>query len=86
MDTLTTQDLAIETEAKHEWLAGRDRCDRCGAQAYVRAVKNNQDLMFCKHDGEALMPALLIQGFAVQDDIHLVFKAEKERSAVLDHA
>jgi len=30
-----------------------DRCDRCGAQAYVRAVLlNGGELMFCAHHGK----------------------------------
>ncbi|MGH8960657.1 MAG: DUF7455 domain-containing protein [Jatrophihabitantaceae bacterium] len=31
-------------------LTATDRCDRCGAQAYVRAVLNSgSDLLFCAH-------------------------------------
>ena len=30
-----------------------DRCDRCGAQAYVRAVLlNGGELLFCAHHGK----------------------------------
>ena len=30
-----------------------DRCDRCGAQAYVRAMLlNGGELMFCAHHGK----------------------------------
>jgi hypothetical protein len=35
-------------------LTAADRCDRCGAQAYVRAVlPGGGDLVFCKHHGTA---------------------------------
>ena len=31
-------------------LSAIDRCDRCGAQAYVRAVlRNGGELLFCAH-------------------------------------
>jgi hypothetical protein len=28
-----------------------DRCDSCGAQAYIRATMNSGDLLFCAHHG-----------------------------------
>jgi hypothetical protein len=37
-------------------LTAADRCDRCGAQAYVRAVLGTSELLFCGHhwhDNEA---------------------------------
>ena len=30
-------------------LTGLDRCDLCGAQAYVRATMSTRDLLFCAH-------------------------------------
>jgi hypothetical protein len=32
-------------------LTAADRCDRCGAQAYVRVVLARGDLLFCAHHG-----------------------------------
>ena len=33
-------------------LTAADRCDRCGAQAYIRVVLNGgTDLLFCAHHG-----------------------------------
>ena len=32
-------------------LSAADRCDRCGAQAYVRVVLSRGDLLFCAHHG-----------------------------------
>lgn len=32
-------------------LTSADRCDRCGAQAFFRAVLSNGDLLFCAHHG-----------------------------------
>lgn len=30
-------------------LTAADRCDACGAQAYVRVVVNSGELLFCAH-------------------------------------
>jgi hypothetical protein len=36
-----------------------DRCDRCGAQAYIRAVlANGSELLFCGHHGRHHEPKL----------------------------
>ncbi|MGQ0467923.1 MAG: DUF7455 domain-containing protein [Sporichthyaceae bacterium] len=32
-------------------LTAEDRCDRCGAQAYVRVVLGTGELLFCAHHG-----------------------------------
>lgn len=45
MTTITTEDTAT-TE-----LTALDRCDSCGAQAYVRATLASGDLLFCAHHG-----------------------------------
>lgn len=35
---------------EQEWkLTANDRCDRCGAQAYVQIVGSTGDLLFCSH-------------------------------------
>lgn len=48
-------------------LTAADRCDRCGAQAYIRArLVSGGELLFCAHHGREHLPAL--QGKAI--DIH----------------
>jgi hypothetical protein len=47
-------------------LSAADRCDRCGAQAFVRArLHGGGELLFCAHHGRKHAPAL--EGHA---DIH----------------
>lgn len=47
-------------------LTAADRCDRCGAQAYIRArLISGGELLFCAHHGREHIPALV--GLA---DIH----------------
>lgn len=54
-------------------LAGKDltltdRCDRCGAQAWIRAFKDDMELLFCSHHGNEHFISLFDQGFIIQDD------------------
>ena len=44
-----------------------DRCDRCGAQAFVRATKNHLPLLFCGHHGSKSVDRLILDGFNVED-------------------
>ena len=40
-------------------LSAADRCDRCGAQAFVRArLHGGGELLFCAHHGRKHAPAL----------------------------
>ena len=40
-------------------LSAADRCDRCGAQAYVRArLHVGGELLFCAHHGREHLPKL----------------------------
>ncbi len=46
-----------------------DRCDRCGAQAYVRAtLLNGGELMFCAHHGKEYAEKLKTVAAAIQDE------------------
>ena len=40
--------------ASHPPLTAADRCDRCGAQAYIRVtMPSGGELLFCGHHGRA---------------------------------
>lgn len=39
-------------------LTALDRCDRCGAQAVLRAVLSSGELVFCGHHARRFEPAL----------------------------
>lgn len=48
-----------------------DRCDRCGAQAYVRAVLTaGGELLFCGHHARDVEDALRPQTSVWQDQTH----------------
>lgn len=40
-----------ETSAVEFRLTAMDRCDSCGAQAYIAAEVNGSELLFCAHHG-----------------------------------
>ena len=44
-----------------------DRCDRCGAQAFMRAVLASGDLLFCAHHGRKYNDVLAATALAVED-------------------
>ena len=57
------------------------RCDRCGAQAYVRVLlRSRQDLLFCAHHHRQHAPALAKAAVAVQDETHHLARADRPGS------
>ena len=48
--TQTVQDPSIDEVSNHQ-LTAADRCDSCGAQAYVRVTMASGELLFCAHHG-----------------------------------
>lgn len=51
-------------------LTAVDRCDRCGAQAYVRVVLAGSDLLFCGHHWTRHAEPLLRVAEHVVDETH----------------
>lgn len=52
------------TEAQRDKavLDARYRCDRCGAQAYVRTIlESNNALYWCSHHAKAYIPQMMAQ-------------------------
>ena len=50
-------------------LSALDRCDRCGAQAYVRAtLATGGELMFCAHHGKEYAEKLKQVSAKIQDE------------------
>ena len=48
-------------------LTTADRCDRCGAQAFYRAILANGELLFCAHHGREYSARLAEVALEVQD-------------------
>lgn len=49
MNTLSTP--SEQTALLEYRLTAADRCDSCGAQAYIAAEVNGSELLFCAHHG-----------------------------------
>ena len=50
-------------------LSAADRCDRCGAQAYIRArLVSGGELLFCAHHGREHLPRLQAQASEIHDE------------------
>ena len=50
-------------------LTAADRCDRCGARAYLRVtLPGGGELLFCAHHGRAHSPALRAADAEIQDE------------------
>ncbi|KGM14270.1 DUF7455 domain-containing protein [Cellulomonas bogoriensis] len=49
-------------------LTAADRCDRCGAQAYVRVVLEAGELLFCAHHARHHAPGLADVAVHIQDE------------------
>lgn len=60
--TVTTTALSEEDRDKAV-LDARYRCDRCGAQAYVRTIlESNNALYWCGHHAKGYIPQMMLQG------------------------
>jgi ribosomal protein L37E len=59
--------------ASHPPLTAADRCDRCGAQAYVRVtLPSGGELFFCAHHGRAHEARLREVSTSIQDETDLL--------------
>jgi len=62
----TPDDLAAA-----EMLTVVDRCDRCGARAYVRVLlRSRLELLFCAHHNREYASALKKVAVAIHDETH----------------
>jgi 4-hydroxyphenylpyruvate dioxygenase-like putative hemolysin len=67
-----------ETPALTSRLNAARRCDRCGAQAYVRVLLHTrQDLLFCAHHYRQHAPALAKVAAQIQDQTERLARAER---------
>jgi hypothetical protein len=64
--------MTTTTLAQQPSLTIADRCDRCGAQAFIRAVFAAGDLTFCGHHGRELLVPLQREALLVQDETELI--------------
>ncbi len=51
MSQLAPETTELDLDSSHE-LTAADRCDSCGAQAYIRVSIGTSELLFCAHHGK----------------------------------
>ena len=79
MSAFWTRDRDTNAESENATLAGArariwrltvmDRCDRCGAQAYVRVLLPSRlELLFCAHHNRQYASALANIAVEIQDE------------------
>ncbi len=60
-------------------LSAADRCDRCGARAYIRARLNAGGVLyFCAHHGRKHLPQLKAQASEIHDESERLSSAPTE--------
>jgi len=53
-------------------LSAADRCDRCGAQAYVKVTMPTGELLFCAHHGKEHSDKLKQVALEIHDESHRI--------------
>lgn len=86
-DTLVKNVATTNDSPKVVELRVADRCDACSAQAFMIAHRKingvDMELLFCGHHGREAEPALIAQGFSIQDETHRI--NEKPTDPDADH-
>ena len=63
--------MDVAATIAHPALTAADRCDRCGARAYVRVIlQGGGELLFCAHHGRAHEDALRTREAEILDETH----------------
>lgn len=62
-------------------LTARDRCDRCGAQAYVEVTLQTGSLLFCGHDYAKHEPMLATVALNVTDERYRLLDSYRDVNA-----
>lgn len=52
MTRIAPDTAAVDELASAHELTASDRCDSCGAQAYIRVSIGSSELLFCAHHGK----------------------------------
>jgi len=69
MRTSEKEEGAVTTTLTVSPLTAIDRCDRCGAQAYVRVtMSSGSELFFCAHHAREYEPRLKELSASIQDE------------------
>jgi len=73
--TQTVQDLSIDDRNSNQ-LTAADRCDSCGAQAYIRATMASGELFFCAHHGAQFKDKLAATAIEWHDESSKLYESK----------
>ncbi|MBF4587341.1 MULTISPECIES: hypothetical protein [Curtobacterium] len=73
--TQTVQDPSIDEVSNHQ-LTAADRCDSCGAQAYIRATMSSGELFFCAHHGAEFKDKLAATAIEWHDESSRLYESK----------
>ncbi|MFD1719107.1 DUF7455 domain-containing protein [Georgenia deserti] len=62
----------------------QDRCDACGAQAYVRVQMEAGELLFCAHHARRHLDELRKVATHIQDETDRLHAEERQTQAIED--
>jgi hypothetical protein len=68
MEQTGSTDQVVDETTELPALTAADRCDICGAQAFIRVVLESGDLVFCGHHGTANKDKLKPIAISWQDE------------------
>lgn len=73
--------MAHVIEVPEKGMSAADRCDRCGAQAFVEvALEEGGVLLFCAHHGTEHWPKLMAMNAIIADHRPALAKMEKQET------
>lgn len=76
----------MRSTAQRSALSDLDRCDRCGAQAYVQVEFAEGELCFCGHHARRYADKLREVALLIQDDTHCLGTFEPRWSSRVPHS
>jgi hypothetical protein len=74
MSQIAPETTASGLDSAHE-LTAADRCDLCGAQAYVRVTMASGELLFCGHHGAKYKEKLAATALSLHDETDRLYEA-----------
>ncbi|MEO6826102.1 MAG: hypothetical protein ABI255_07300 [Microbacteriaceae bacterium] len=77
MSSIATEADTVDDLATGPQLTAADRCDSCGAQAYIRVVVNNGELLFCAHHGKKYQEKLSTIAHSWHDETSRLFEDQR---------
>lgn len=75
-----TTDTAELSETRPDQLTAADRCDSCGAQAYVQVVYESGELLFCGHHFTKNQEKIEAKALVIYDERHRLSARAGEES------